>query len=373
MNGARILVLVLTMAGTNLALFAQEQAKDIKLDTGKDIYESACIACHGPGGKGQPESTLGFEKPPQFPDFSDCNGSTREKTFDWKATIHEGGRGRGWSEIMPSFAEALTSEQIDKVVEYLRSLCAEPAWPLGEMNFPRAIATEKAFPEDEWVLTTSVNTKGAGAVESELVYERRFGVRNQLEFAAPFSFLQRNNGSWVGGIGDFVLGYKRALLHSPSTGSIFSLQGEVAMPTGNRINGLGSGVTTFATFAAFGQRLPGLTFVQTQIGAELPVNTKKASQTFFWRTAVGKTFAQNHGFGRIWTPMIEFLSERELETAARTNWDVMPEMQISLSKRQHILASVGIRRPVNNTFGRTTQVMFYVLWDWFDGGLREGW
>src|ERR1700756_4516357 len=84
-------------------LFAQ--TPELKLDTGEEIYKAACIGCHGPDGKGQPETTLGFEKPSQFPDFSDCNGSTREKVFDWTATIHQGGAGRGWSTIMPSYAE----------------------------------------------------------------------------------------------------------------------------------------------------------------------------------------------------------------------------------------------------------------------------
>ena len=32
------------------------------------------------------------------------------------------------------------------VVETLRSFCKEPGWPRGEMNFPRALMTEKAFP-----------------------------------------------------------------------------------------------------------------------------------------------------------------------------------------------------------------------------------
>jgi len=70
---------------------------------------------------------------------------------------------------------------------------------------------------------------------------------------------------------------------------------------------------------------------------------------------------------------VEVLADRDLETGAKTNWDVVPQLQVSLSKRQHILANAGIRRPVNNIAGRTTQVMFYVLWDFFDGGLREGW
>lgn len=122
-------------------------AQELKLETGKEIFEAACIGCHGPGGKGQPQSTLGFEPPSTFPDFSDCNGSARGKTVDWRATIHEGGSGRGFSEIMPSFSEALTLDQIEKVMQYLREQCSDPAWPLGELNLPRPLVTEKAFPE----------------------------------------------------------------------------------------------------------------------------------------------------------------------------------------------------------------------------------
>jgi mono/diheme cytochrome c family protein len=359
-----------------LALWLQAsafgQTPELKLETGEDIYKAACIGCHGPNGKGQPETTLGFEKPPQFPDFSDCNGSTRERTYDWTATIHEGGPMRGWSEIMPSYSEALTLDQIHKVTDYLRTLCDEKVWPLGELNLPRTFFTEKAFPEDEAVLTTAANTKGLGAWASELAYEKRFGARNQLEFSVPFSFLQRDNGGWVGGIGDLLVGYKRVLFAGGT--SILSLQGEVAAPTGNRTQSLGSGVTTFGTFAAFGQRLPAFSFLQVMAGADLPVDTKKAPQTVFVHTAVGKTFAQNQGFGRIWTPMVEVLGDRDLATGAKTNWDLVPQMQVSLSKRQHIMANVGVRRPVNNIVsGRTTQVVFYLLWDWFDGGLREGW
>src|SRR5919197_408914 len=120
---ARIVFLISIAFWIEPRLFAQ--TPELKLDTGEEIYKAACIGCHGPGGKGQPESTLGFEKPSQFPDFSDCNVSARERVFDWTATIHEGGPGRGWSEIMPSYAEALTMDQIRKVTAYLRTLCDE--------------------------------------------------------------------------------------------------------------------------------------------------------------------------------------------------------------------------------------------------------
>ncbi|MET0211376.1 MAG: cytochrome c, partial [Vicinamibacterales bacterium] len=97
----------------------------LKLGTGKEIFEAACIGCHGPGATGQPPDTLGFEPPATFPDFSDCNGSTRERTWDWRAIIHEGGPRRGFSEIMPAFGDALTLEQIDKAMAYLCEQCPD--------------------------------------------------------------------------------------------------------------------------------------------------------------------------------------------------------------------------------------------------------
>ena len=345
----------------------------LKLDTGEEIFQAACIGCHGPDAKGQPLAVLGFEPPATFPDFTDCNGSTRERRFDWRAVIHEGGQvARGFSEIMPSFGEALTLEQIDKVTEYLRTRCPEPEWPLGEMNFPRALFTEKAFPEDEWVFTSAVNASGTKAMGNEIIYEKRFGVRNQFEIGVPFSFV-RTPTDWAGGAGDLVGGYKRVLMSRPETGSILSFQGEVAIPTGNAPRDLGAGTAVFEAFGTFGRILPNLSFIQAQVGTELPTDTGKAPRAFFARTAIGRSVAQGAGFGRLWTPMIEVLADREFETGARTNWDIVPEFQVSLSRRQHVRVNVGIRQPINNRDGRSTQIAFYALWDWFDGGLREGW
>ncbi len=363
------------------ALIAQKQptpsqqasTKGLKLDTGEEIFKASCLGCHGPNGVGQEETLRGFDAPSTFPDFTDCNGSTREKTADWNAIIHEGGPIRGFSDIMPSWKDALTDEQIDKVIEFLRSRCDEPHWPLGELNLPRTIFTEKAFPEDEYVITTNIKTRGAGEVSGEIVYEKRFGVRNQLEFAAPYSFLQRSNNGWVGGIGDLVLGYKRTLFSSIKAGSILSVQGEVALPTGNKSKDLGSGVTTFETFAAIGQLLPGDTFAHIQTGFELPTDRTKAPNAFYWRTAFGKSFTQNGRVGRMWTPIVEFLADRDLVSGEKTNWDIVPEMQVTLNKRQHVRLGIGVRTPMNNTAGRSTQIAIYALWDFFDGGLREGW
>jgi hypothetical protein len=54
-------------------------------------------------------------------------------------------------------------------------------------------------------------------------------------------------------------------------------------------------------------------------------------------------------------------------------WDVVPQMQVSLSGLQHVLLNVGVRVPVNERASRGNTVMVYVLWDWFDGGLFSNW
>ena len=71
--------------------------------------------------------------------------------------------------------------------------------------------------------------------------------------------------------------------------------------------------------------------------------------------------------------MMEFIADRDLVSGATTNWDVVPQLQIPMSKRMHILGSLGFRIPANNTANRQKQFMFYVLWDWADGGLTQGW
>lgn len=191
----------------------------------------------------------------------------------------------------------------------------------------------------------------------------------------PFQFLKAQTGTWFGGVGDLKLGYKRALFHTSGAqmGSIFSVGGEVNLPTGNKDRSLGSGVTIFETFASFGQLLPREIFIQAQAGMELPTHTVDAPRAAFVRTAAGKIFRQNQGLGRMWTPMMEVIADRDLIKSAITNWDLVPQLQVALSKRQHILASIGVQTPLNNRGGRSVAVLFYVLWDWFDGGLRKGW
>jgi mono/diheme cytochrome c family protein len=357
-----------------VAVQAQYLAYSFHADVknGERIYKSGCVACHGKDGKGTPTSISAFKQPDSFPDFTRCDQTTAEVNTAYRAVIVHGGPNRGFSQIMPSFGEALSSQEINDVVAYLRQFCANPHWPRGELNLPRALVTEKAYPEDEVVLSTAVNAEGAPGNESHIIHEQRFGVKNQIEVDVPVEF-QNQNHVWYGGVGDVTLALKRVMFSSMQTGSILSLQGGFLLPSGNRSRGFGSGTTTFETFAAFDQLFRTNTFIQAQFGADLPFHTDIAPQLVFFNSAIGQSFAGDHGLGRLWSPMCEFVANRDLLDGAKTDWDVVPEMQVTISKRQHIRASLGLRVPVNNTAGRPKQVLFYLLWDWQDGKLTEGW
>jgi mono/diheme cytochrome c family protein len=350
----------------------QPATSKLKLDTGKQIYEAGCVSCHGPDGKGQSQNLAGFERPDTFPDFTDCPTSTPEPDVQWRAIISNGGSARAFSQIMPSFKDLLTPEQIIKVVDHLRSLCTEDAWPRGNLNLPRPMVTEKAFPENETVVTAAINARGTPGITSAAMYERRIGASAMFEIIVPFDFTN-DGSSWGSAFGDLALGYKQKLFHSLEKGTIFSVGGEVAAPTGNTALGTGGESTIFEGFAAFGQLLPGSSFLQVHTGFELPAHPDDVPRAYYLRTAIGKTFSTEGGLGRRWSPMMEFIADRDLVSGATTNWDIVPELQIPMSKRMHILGNIGFRIPANNTANRQKQVMFYVLWDWVDGGLLQGW
>ena len=349
-------------------------AKPPDAKAGEVIYKTGCIACHGSEGNGALKSMTVFKRPDTFPDFTDCAGTTPEPNGNWKAAIVHGGPSRGLSQIMPAFGDLLTDEQIDNVMAYLRGFCRNVHHdPLGELNLPRALVTEKAFPENEIVVSTAASASGAPTWTTDVIDERTIiDARTQLETDIPVNYADQNR-NWTEGFGDITLGVKREIFSSLRTGSILSLQGGCLLPTGDSKRGFGAGTAQFEPFAAFDQLFQENTFLQFEAGADLPFDTSVAPRSMFWRSTVGQAIAPDHMLGRLFSPMVEVLATRDFKPGASTDWDVLPEMQITISRRQHVRTGFGVREPFTNTAGRTPQVLFYLLWDRADGKLWGGW
>jgi hypothetical protein len=355
--------------GYLIALLFTMPAMDLAAQTpptGRQIYEAACAACHGAAGAGAPSVAADFPVIP--PDFTDCSFATREPEADWVGVSHRGGPSKAFSRLMPAFGDALSTHDLELAVAHSRTFCDDARWPRGELNLPRALVTTKAFPEDEAVLTVIAD---GNAVTNKFVYERRIGPRSQFELIVPLQFSERSAGDWTGGVGDLAFAFKHVLAASVRRGSILSVAGELVVPTGSTERGVGSGTTVVEPFVAFGQNLPRGALLQVQAGGAISFDRDHADEAF-WRTAIGQRFRQDR-FGRLWAPMIEVIGARALIAGAPTHWDVVPQLHVTLNTRQHVRANVGVRIPVNDRAGRSTQFLSYFLWEWFGGGLFDGW
>jgi hypothetical protein len=346
------------------------QSVDRSALSGQELYESACAACHGSDGRGQPIVIRGFNVDP--PDFTDCSLTTAEAHLDWLSIVHQGGPVRAFDRMMPAFGDELTEAQIGRVVDHIRTLCGERGWPRGDLNLPRPFVTEKAFPENEAVLTTTIVPSHERSLGNQFLYEHRVGRRGQYELFLPLDLHKSATNGWQIGMGDIGAAYKHVVYDSLPRGSILSAGGEVTLPTGSTPRGFGKGVAMFEAFGTISQVLPRDGFLHAHTGIEVPADAKQAAKEIFWRVAVGKSFMQNR-WGRAWSPMVEILGARELEEGTEVEWDVLPQVQVSLSTRQHVLLNIGVRTPISQRPERRTSVLIYLLWDWFDGGFLSGW
>ena len=112
--------------------------------TGEELYQTACAACHGSDGKGQPRLVVGFDTP--LPDFTDCAFTTPEADLDWWSVVHEGGRVRALDRRMPAFGDAL-SERRNRQRSSATSadFCTEPGVAARRPEFPAPVLHRKGL------------------------------------------------------------------------------------------------------------------------------------------------------------------------------------------------------------------------------------
>ena len=354
-----------------LAVRGQTEAEGIAPGSGRALFEARCATCHGADGRGAP-GRVAFAI--ELPDFTDCRFAAREPDADWLAVIHQGGPARGFSPIMPAHGASLSEAQLAAILSHLRAFCGDPRWPRGELNLPRPLVTEKAFPEDEAVVSALANANREGEVATELLFEKRLGARSQVELSLPIGAREEPGpgDSWNAGVGDVGVGAKHAFFHSHSWGSVASLGGEVKFPSGDKGDGLGKGTVLFEPYLAVGQILPRDSFLQLQALGEIPADRDVVDEVQL-RAALGTSFEPRR-FGPVISPLLEVIGSWAFAAGGvDAGWELVPQVQVPLNVRQHVRLNVGVRVPVSDTGRRPIRAGFTLLWDWFDGGLLDGW
>ena len=282
-------------------------------------------------------------------DFTDCKVTTAEPDADWERAIAKGGPGVGLSPQMPAFEDSLTAEQITGFVSHIRGFCKETGWPSGNTNFPRPIVTEKAFPENEFLILPAVAATTRSR-RSSAVYERRLGKRSMVEIGVPVVSIA---GEPRHGIDDLEVAFKHAV--SPSAAPrIVSLGLETVLPTAAS-QGHRHGTAIFEPFISAGAMLRDW-YLQGQVKVELPVDRAKADRAFVYNAYLGR---DTSSAPNTWTLGIELNGENH-ELA------LTPQVRKGLTGTGALAASIGAMVPLNEREERGVRWVGYLLWEFLE-------
>ena len=226
------------------------------------------------------------------------------------AVAHRGGPIRALDRHMPAFGDALSDAQLERAIKYLWTFCSDASWPRGDLNLPRALFTEKAFPENESVWTVGV-TLGATSVSNELVYEHRLGARGAVRVKVPIAPCNRTQ---AGGAAVWATSKSQC---DATFYAGFDARQHLRRRRGrdapHRQRGPAASATASPSTSRLrcGARLSGTNgFLQVQPGFGIPSDQTEGDNEGFVRTALGYTLAQDQGFGRAWSPIVEVLAAK---------------------------------------------------------------
>ena len=310
-------------------------------DSGAVLYAAWCARCHGADARGVPAASTRLEVPPA--DLASCPVSSAEPEDQWVDIVAQGGAAFGLSLDMPAYGDAATEAQIRMVVRYVRSLCRERGWPPGELNFPRPFLVEKAFPENEVVVS-------ARGWAQDLIYERRVGRRLQLE--GVLSTVVDSLDRPFEGV---TFAAKYNLWHSLTRRALASVGLEASPPLGRRER------WQLEPFVAAGALRAGLV-VQGEVLAVWEEGEGVAGASY--RLGLGREMGR-------FVPMVE--AGWDVPRDGEDVLAVYPQVWIRLSRLGHVAASVGAGIPVSGPHPRRATLAMFLLWDFGDGPLLRGW
>ncbi len=294
------------------------------------MWGAWCARCHAQDGSGKIDEPTVTVEPM---DFTDCKLTTAEPDADWERAIAKGGPGVGLSPQMPGFEDSLTAEQIAGFVAHMRGFCTETGWPSGNANFPRPIITEKAFPENEFLILPAVSHDRQFAIAA--LYEQRLGKRSMFEISAPIE----NDG-----LGDVDIAFKHAV-HQGGL-NIVSLGLETA---------ISRNTVTFEPFVSAGTMLRDW-YLQGQFKVELPVDRAKADRAIVYNAYLGRDTSLAP---TTWTLGVELNGENH-ELA------LTPQVRKGITGTGALAASIGVMLPLNERDEQGVRWIGYLLWEFLE-------
>jgi len=341
---------------------------------GRAVFEKHCAACHGSDGKGTGPAAAALPVKPA--NLTDCRRTAEDDIEMIDAIIHHGGSYAGMSPVMPAWGKVLTAMEISDVAAYEKSLCDDPNWVPGELNFPRPLITGKAIPEQEVILsgkyTRNFSNLSPGGQDLEpgthsqysLTFdgsiEYRLNGRTEVEVEAPFLLINNDPGPSEAGLGDMAVSLKYVLFFSVEHLTIVSAGLELGLPTGRSNKGLGSGELTWEPNLRAGWRWDDL-ILQGDMSVELPQQSANTNAALLYDLALGYEYEPDPRLEIV--PMVELNTETALngDDGGRTLSAVLPQLRVDWITWS---AGAGVQFPITHLKDDDIKVLFDVTYEY---------
>ena len=319
---------------------------------GRAVFEQYCVLCHGSDAKGMGLLAKTLPVPPA--DLTDCRRTSEDPVDVIEGTIRHGGSYVRLSPVMPAWQGTLTDEQITDAASYVKTLCRDPDWVPGELNLPRPLITDKAYPEQEAIVGGRLGRGPSKTTEAFGTIEYRLNGLTNVELTTSYLNVRPDGGQPDSGLGDSVLSLNRVVAFSQANRWLTSAGLGLGLPTGSQSRGLGSGDLVWEPFVRGGWDWHQVV-IQGDAVLSLPQKNTDVNSVFMYDVAIGRYFKPEPRMQI--TPMIEFNSETPLNgpTSSVTKSVVLPEIRVQWL---HWSTAVGVQVPITGARDFNTRPMF---------------